>query len=137
MTQILIPKPIYPSHLEHQNLFQPSIGPEVRAKRPIYTRKLNSKKSGGAFKLFKHKRTRKIETAENISEGSELGDSPVLKKTYKLVSRPLRKTNALDNTFFSESLEAPFGYYDPNLAPLHCCEGQESKSLGCGRGVDC
>lgn len=59
MTQIVIPKAIYPSHLDQQNIFQPSITLDDLAANPIYSQKTLSKKPAGAFKFYKLKKLRK------------------------------------------------------------------------------
>lgn len=59
MTQIVIPKVTYPSHLDQQNIFQPFINLEDFPPNPIYSQKTESKKPAGAFKFYKLKKLRK------------------------------------------------------------------------------
>jgi hypothetical protein len=56
MTQVIIPKPIYPSHLDHQNVFYPSVSNELTEKQVTYEKLMATKKPSGAFKLFKEKK---------------------------------------------------------------------------------
>lgn len=61
MTQIVICQPVYPSPLDQQNLFQPSVTPDSPSSSPIYSHKAYSNKPKGAFKLFKLKKAKKTD----------------------------------------------------------------------------
>lgn len=59
MSQIVLCQPVYPSRLDHQNLFQPSVDPTINPSNAIYSKKSFSNKPSGAFKLFKLKKNKK------------------------------------------------------------------------------
>ena len=59
MTQVAIPKAIYPSPLEDQHIYQTSVKSDPTLLTPLYRKAPRSKQPSGAFKLFKIKRSKK------------------------------------------------------------------------------